>query len=459
MIDRDRIAITRYGVGPAPHVAPTGAAARLLAEASAPPPPLPVPVNDTATVMGGIRAWLRARSERDLAPDDRRARVQERTSALQAMLMADAAALAAAWVEAPLGFAERLAWFWADHFSARPRSAPYAAFFAPHLAQAIRPHVTGRFADLLFAAVTHPAILAALDQAASVGPQSDRARAAEAEGRRVGLNENLARELLELHTLGVGGAYTQDDVRELAKLLTGLGADAEGNPVMRPRLAEPGAETVLGRRYGGGRRARIEDIRALTDDLAVHPDTARHIAAKLARHFIADTPDPGLVATLERAFRDSGGALPAVYAAMLAHPAAWADTPAKVRRPAETVLAAWRALGLRADDIAALPPRRLRAALLQPLAAMGQPWARPPGPQGWPEDGAAWITPQGLAARIDWAMALPWGLPLRLPDPRAFRDAVLGPDAGAGTAFAVDAAESQPEGLGLVLASPAFNRR
>src|SRR5690606_4985798 len=139
-----------------------------------------------------------------------------------------------------------------------------------------------------------------------------------------GLNENLARELLELHTLGAGSGYRQDDVRQMAELLTGLTVDPDRGTVFKPQLAEPGAETVLGVSYGGD-KARLDDIAALLHDLAVRPETAAHLARKLAVHFVSDDPPEDLVATMRAAFSDRGGDLSAVYAAMLGHPAAWSD--------------------------------------------------------------------------------------------------------------------------------------
>jgi uncharacterized protein (DUF1800 family) len=187
---------------------------------------------------------------------------------------------------------------------------------------------------MLMAVATHPAMLLYLDQAQSVGPNS--ARGAR---RDRGLNENYARELMELHTLGVGAVYSQDDVRQLAELLTGLAVDPVAGFVFDARRVEPGPERVLGRDYAGD---GIEAIRAVLADLAARPETARHLAHKLAVHFVADDPDPGLVTAMEAAFRDSGGDLVAVTAALLAHPAAWAEAAAKARQPFDFVVAALR---------------------------------------------------------------------------------------------------------------------
>ncbi len=205
------------------------------------------------------------------------------------------------WAVTDDPFRERLVRFWGDHFttsSARvhPRAGPAAM-----REEAIRPHIAGRFADLLIAAVLHPVMLMYLSQVGSVGPNS-------VVGLELGrgLNENLAREVLELHTLGVGGPYTQTDVRQFAELLTGLQYSLKHGFRFGPRNAEPGAEQVLGVSYGGSGPAVLDDIHQALEDIAVHPATAAHIARKLAVHFVSDDPDPDLVAQMAAAFRDTG---------------------------------------------------------------------------------------------------------------------------------------------------------
>ena len=345
-------------------------------------------------------------------------------------------------------FRERLVAFWADHFTVSARNRLEGPFPAVLIDDAIRPHVAGRFADMLRAVITHPAMLIYLNQEASFGPGSPKGKR-----QKKGLNENLARELLELHTLGVGAEYAQGDVRELAELLTGLAVGPEGF-VFDAKRAEPGAETVLGVRHGGKGMAPIH---AALDDLAARPETAAHLAGKLAAHFVADAPDAGLVADLEAVFRSTGGDLKAVSLALLAHPKA--GQGAKARQPFDFMVAALRALGVSPKAILSAPPREVRRLILDPLQAMGQPFHQAPGPDGWSEAEADWITPQGLAARIDWAMSAPQRLVRPLPDPRAFLQTALGARAGERLTWAVGAAESARDGVGLVLASPEFNRR
>jgi uncharacterized protein (DUF1800 family) len=292
-----------------------------------------------------------------------------------------------------------------------------------------------------------------LDQVVSVGPASRFGQR-----RGLGLNENLARELIELHTLGVAGSYDQRDVRELAELLTGVNVGAEGQTVFLPNRAEPGPEVVLGVTHGGD-PARIEHVHAVLDDLAARTDTARHLARKLAVHFVADTPDPRLVEDLAAVWVATKGDLLAVAQALAEHPAAAGPQPGKVRQPFDYLVAALRALGLDGSAVMALPDRDFNRLVMGPLGAMGQTWVSPRGPDGWPEAAEAWITPQRLAARIEWAMQAPARLVPALPDPRSFVEDALAGLADDTLRLAAARAETETEGVGLVLASPAFNRR
>lgn len=359
------------------------------------------------------------------------------------------------WSHSETPLRERLTLFWADHFTARGKTMLTAAAGFPYIEEAIRPNLTGRFADLLIAATTHPLMLHYLDQARSVGPNSPAAARAKRLG---GLNENLAREVLELHSLGVGGPYAQSDVRQLAELFTGLSYRNGQGFRFRTGFAEPGPETVLGRSYGGDGGALAPVLEAL-HDLASHPATARHIAGKLAVHFVSDRPDPALIDHVAARFLQSGGDLMAVYEALLQHPAAWTAAVGNVKPPFDFVASACRALAVRPERMQALTPRQMRRGLLRPLRLMGQPLLRPNGPDGWPEADSAWITPQGVSARLRWAVAAPQMLRPQLPDPRAFVLTALGTRAGPPVRFAAEAAESRPDAIGLVLAAPAFQRR
>ncbi|SER73894.1 Uncharacterized conserved protein, DUF1800 family [Tranquillimonas rosea] len=351
-------------------------------------------------------------------------------------------------------FRERLTGFWVDHFTAVGQGPGRWALVPAFVDEAVRPNIAGRFADLLKAAVLHPLMLEYLDQSRSAGPNSRVGRT-----QRRGMNENLAREVLELHTLGSTGTYSQADVRQFAELLTGMTYTPRKGVRFQPALAEPGPESVLGATYGGPGGPAQADITEFLEDLAVHPDTARHVARKLAVHFQADTPDPDLVASLERAYRDSGGALTEVYRALLSHPAMWTEPGGKAKQPFDFVASSFLALGMQGSEVAGWKRRDWRQYVEQPMVKMGQDFFSPPGPDGWPEAADAWITPQGLSQRIVWSMRTPAALRDTLPDPRAFVQTALGSTASRRLAWAVGAAETRPQGVGLVLSAPEFNRR
>jgi uncharacterized protein (DUF1800 family) len=340
------------------------------------------------------------------------------------------------------GFVERLVWFWSNHFCVNADATVMAGAYER---EAIRPHVLGRFADLLQAAEGHPAMLVYLNNAQSIGPNS-----VSGINRDRGLNENLAREILELHTLGVRSGYTQDDVTAFAKILTGWtirntanNPDQGGEFMFLRRAHEPGPQTVLGRAYTD---TGIEQGRAVLADLARHPATGRHLATKLARHFIADEPPPALVERLTRRFAESDGDLKEVARALVTAPEAWSPDRAKLKRPAEWVVAFLRATGLGFNI------RRVVAG----LGLLGEPLWRPPAPKGFTDDNAAWL--DGLAARLDIASNVAQRVGDRY-DPQAVTETALGPLASADTRRAIEHAESRPQALTMLLMSPEFLRR
>jgi uncharacterized protein (DUF1800 family) len=290
-----------------------------------------------------------------------------------------------------------------------------------------------------------------LDNQVSRGPNSKAAK-----GGKFGLNENLGRELLELHTLGSNGGYTQNDVTELAKLLTGLRFTNAGK-MFSPHFAEPGAETILGKSYG----SEIESpdhIRAFVEDIAVHPQTAKFLAQKLATHFISDTPSPDLISHMADAYLRADGSLMALYGAMLEHDTAWGSFGAKVKQPFDFYVSGLRALGVTPDDAGTLDTNGIVTHIIQPLDQMGQPFFESGGPNGWPEQAEAWITATGLASRVSWATkaAEIYG---GGRDPRETMELVLGDFAGDALRWAVPKASNRVEGLAIILASPEFNRR
>ncbi|PTX57053.1 uncharacterized protein (DUF1800 family) [Litoreibacter ponti] len=452
------IAAIRFGEGLAPAIAPPDSVAALLGQldgADAMAELLPVPrASDLLPEMAEIRKLNKAARKGRNGPDadDLREAYKVAQRAYTRKLDALLAPVLGRSILSQQPFRERLARFWGDHFTVVGKNNLTRRAEPTYVEESIRPHIAGRFEDMLKAVVTSPMMLDYLDQNGSVGPNAKAAK-----GRK-GLNENLAREMLELHTLGVGGAYTQGDVHELAQLLTGMGTDLQQGFVFRAKAAEPGAETVLGLSYGGG-PASVEHVLQFLSDVARHPDTARHIARKLAVHFLSDTPDAALVAAMADTFLVTDGDLRAVYAVMLEHPFAWQSFGQKVKQPIDFVASALRALEVPVRSLAQLNRSRARGYLVAPMMGMGQHWLRPGGPDGWPEEAEAWITPQGLAARIQWSMAVPSSFFRSLPDPRDFVEVALGSVADEKVSFAARAAETRREGVGLILASPAFQRR
>jgi uncharacterized protein (DUF1800 family) len=253
-------------------------------------------------------------------------------------------------LDAEIGFVERLAWFWSNHFCVSADKFGVRPIAGAFEREAIRTNVLGRFVDMLRAVETHPAMLLYLDNARSIGPTS---QAGKNRGR--GLNENLAREILELHTLGVRTVYTQDDVTAFAKVITGwsivpLAQDPErgGEFIFNPRMHEPGTQTIIGEAYAD---AGFDQGRRVLADLARHPATAQHVAHKLAKHFVADDPALALVERLAKRFRDTEGDLKEVAKALVASPEAWATPRGKLRRPTEWIVASLRATGVNVTDV------------------------------------------------------------------------------------------------------------
>ncbi|MBN8715547.1 DUF1800 domain-containing protein [Thermomonas sp.] len=356
------------------------------------------------------------------------------------------------------GFRERLVRFWSNHFAISVDKRVAALFAAPMEREAIRPHANGRFADLLLAVERHPGMLLYLDNAQSIGDDSRAAQQAErrrqrtGQGARRGLNENLAREILELHTLGVDAGYTQQDVTEFARALTGWSVDpnAGGSDafLFRPAAHEPGARRVFGKTYRqDGERQGI----AILHDLAVHPATARHVSTKLARHFVGDDPPPALVQRMAWVWMDSAGDLPSVYRVLLDDPAAWQPGARKFKTPDDFCLSALRACGLGAESDLALALR------LQ--AQLGQPVFQPRSPAGFGDVAADWGGPDALFKRVQAAQALANRLPDTGATPLALGQAALGEALDAQTATALRRAESIQQGVALLLASPAFQWR
>jgi uncharacterized protein (DUF1800 family) len=372
----------------------------------------------------------------------------------------------------PTPFVERLVHFWANHFAVSTEKPGVAALAGSFEAEAIRPHVLGRFEDMLVAVERHPAMQLFLDQTLSVGPDSMAAmRAAQRNPeRKRGLNENLAREIMELHTLGVRSGYSQDDVTEFARALTGwsiasnpAGAGnvanagnagrlagqqnaAPGSFVFRAALHEPGARIIMGRRYD---QAGEQQALAILQDLASAPATAQHIGVKLARHFVADNPPRGVSERLAHAFERSGGDLPTVYRALIDLPQAWSPTAVKFKTPWEWTISSMRGLGWRELG-------KLQSAPI--LTQLGQPVWRPGSPAGYDDIAASWAAPDALVRRVEVAQRFASQVGDRL-DARALGQTLLAGSLSAPTAAAVSRAESASTAIALLLVSPDFQRR
>ncbi|MBU2958161.1 DUF1800 domain-containing protein [Paracoccus sp. 1_MG-2023] len=454
MIPYDQLAAIRLGFGLSPRRRLPQDPSELLSEIAQSTRPGDLTTDRVSAILRegqDIRQKLRAGDA-----DAREPLQQHRRDATRTRLRAMRERFARG-VDARAGFGERLAWFWADHFTVEGADVYQNLLCETFVDEAIRPHLNGRFADMMFAAETHPAMLRYLDQSRSVGPGSALAQRRPKKG--FGLNENLAREMIELHSLGVGADYDQRDIEQLAELLAGLLYAPRRDRVFFPARSEPGPETVLGVEYGADGQGRLQDIRAVIRDLSAHPATGAHLARKMAVHFVADDPPEALVARLQAAFVDGGGDLGAMNRVLAEAPELADHMRAKMRQPFDYIVAGLRGIGVTGKRVRNLNGRMTRLVLTEPMALMGQPWVMAGGPDGWPEEGAAWGSPQGLAARINWSMQVPQLLLKELPDPRAFLPVALGDTASDALRWAVPKAESRVEGVGIVLASGDFNRR
>ena len=340
----------------------------------------------------------------------------------------------------PTPFRERLVWFWANHFTVSTKQGQVAPLAGDYVRSAIRPYVTGRFRDMLLAVMQHPAMLIYLDNAQSFGPGS---KGGLRQGK--GLNENLARECLELHTVSPAAKYSQADVTSFAKVLTGWSIERrEGAGFkFRPAMHEPGEKVVLGRSFPEGEEGGRQALLFLAD----HPATQTHLATKLVRHFVADVPPPEAVRRVAGVLRDTGGDLRQASLEVIRLPGAW--TPlTKLRSPQELVLAALRASAL---------PAEKRPGFNGIVGGLGQGMFGAPFPIGWPDTAAEWAGPEAMMRRIDWAYGFA-GRP-ELVEPMAMADATMGPLLAPATAEAMRRAGSRRDAITLLLASPEFQRR
>ena len=338
-------------------------------------------------------------------------------------------------------FVERWVAFWSNHFTVSYTRNDVLSLAGPFEREAVRPHVFGTFEDLLLNVARHPAMLVYLDNIRSIGPTSQAGR----RKSRRGLNENFARELLELHTLGVRAGYSQDDVIALAKILTGWSVDPNARTFrFYADRHEPGTKTLLGERYPA--TGHDEGVRALKT-LAHHRSTAAHIATKLARHFVADKPPQAAVDALTHVFLNTRGDLTALAHAVIDLPQAWETPHTKIRDPDDLVIATARALGYTQHG----------EPLLAAMRWLGQVPHQAPSPKGWPDEGAAWLGPEALISRIEWAEQIARESQDHVRGP-ALAQALFGDEVPPNLAAAIHN-EDRTKGLALLLASPLFQRR
>jgi uncharacterized protein (DUF1800 family) len=436
---RDQVlAVERFGLGPKPgQVARIGRDARgwLTQALGAPAPTLPGPEAGAKVMATMLR----------LANSDAEALARVGRAEARPIFVAEVQLRMRAAVQSDTGVPERLVHFWSNHFTVSTTKRLIAPTVGAFEREAIRPHVFGRFADMLFAAVTHPAMLVYLDNFVSIGPDS-------LAGRRRGraLNENLGREVLELHTLGVEGGYTQADVLALAQIMTGWGIrrEEDGSPgatLFRAVAHQPGSKTLLGKTYT---EAGEGELKAALTDLARHPSTARHIATKLARHFVADQPPAAVVERLARRFQDTDGDLRQVMLTLAAAPEVWATAWPKVKPPHDLVASILRMLDLGEATIGRIP------AVLQSLDQMT--WTAR-SPAGWGDTAADWIAPEALMKRIELGDQVARRVPAQ--DTRDLATRLFGDALAPATRFAIDNADSAAASLALLLASPEVQRR
>jgi uncharacterized protein (DUF1800 family) len=456
------IAANRFGLGARPgELASIGGDGRdwLLAQLKGGPPALAdTSLRSSQQILASALDLRREIQAAKKAADEgaQNGVLQKIPQLLKPIYVSEVTARMSAAVASERPFVERLTQFWANHFAVSIDKQFLAGLAGSFEREAIRPHVLGNFTDLLLAVETHPAMLLYLDNHLSVGPHSQLAERAERlqSERKIGINENLAREILELHTLGVGGGYTQTDVTTFAQVITGWsiggegGRFASGEPgsfVFRPELHEPGSKVVLGRSYadeGFGQGV------AVLRDLARQRSTAHFIATKLARHFVADEPPPAVVERVADVFAHSGGDLPRVYRALIESREAWAQPLAKYKTPSDYIISSFRGLAVEPQGHAPLLPFEL----------LGQRTWQPGSPAGWPDRSADWDGASALIKRIQWADAVGERLGSQR-DAAQLAPQLLGANLSDATRTAVSRAASAAQALTLLLAAPEFMRR
>lgn len=347
-------------------------------------------------------------------------------------------------------FRERLAWFWLNHFTVSLRQGSTKAVLGAYMREAIRPHVTGRFSDMLLAVMRHPAMLMYLDNTSSSGPNSPAGRKS-----HQGLNENLARECLELHTVSPAAGYSQTDVTSFAAILTGWSVDMKAEQpgfVFREKAHEPGEKTVMGQTFPEGEDGGVQALHFL----GTHPATYHHIATQMVGHFISDTPAPQDVSHIASVLQNSDGDLRAASLAL----ATLHDTNrtgSKFRTPMDYATAVMRALSLGGKASQPDNPHSPAHVLYAAFSSLGQPLWKAPLPNGWSDTAAEWSAPADMLARTDWAWRL--AAHVQTGNPMEIAHTALGPALRPQTELAMHHAGSRQDALTLLFSSPEFQRR
>jgi uncharacterized protein (DUF1800 family) len=402
---------------------------------------------DMSSAGGTMPAAATMRDEPNA--DAQKAMDAQLTAPIRAIYLDEMEARARAAIESKTPLYERLVAFWSNHFTVSIQRGFVAGLCGPFEREAIRPYACGRFVEMLNAVMRHPAMLTYLDNARSIGPDSIAAR--RNPGKHFGINENLGRELLELHTLGVGGGYTQGDVIAMARMLTGWTVGPPNRPDaatfrFEPRFHEPGDKLFLGAVY---REAGMGEAEAALAALARHPATARHLATKIARHFISDDPPEAAIERIAAVYRATDGDLGAVTRAAIAAPEAWRDPLPKVKSPQEFMIATLRATGFEPVDA---------RVLVNSARVMGQAPFAAPSPAGWGDDARAWLGPDSLMHRIEWSQAVGRRVG-RTVDALDLAHATIAPVAKKETLDSIARAKDPADRLTMLLASREFQRR
>lgn len=379
----------------------------------------------------------------------------------QSIMLAEINLRATLQCETTSPVAERLVMFWSNHFALSNEKRPLQLMAGTLEREVVRESMLGNFETLLIAAEQHPAMLMYLDNQQSTGADSPvsmkSARQQNDDAKKIDINENLAREILELHTLSSEGGYSQEDIIALARGITGWRpwvAARKGEPMgqhgsrFAPAFHEPGSREFLGELY---KQEGVAQGEAMLARLANDPNTAHFISEKLCRHFVSDSPPKELVNTVSKAYIKNKGYLQAVYQTLFKSDLAWRADARKFRRPDEFLIAIHRALDTR--PIAKQPARWRRE-----MNMLGQDAFRPGSPAGWPDTASQWIGPDAIWKRLFVAQRYDSRLP-REQDPMELARDSIGPRLSDATAVAISEASNRRQATALVLASPEFQWR